>query len=53
VNALKRLRSAETVAGSRNKPVDEVAADYPVAAASTQAGSSASIVASTLGSSTS
>ena len=48
VNALKRLRSAETVAGSRDKSVDEVAGDYPVAAASTQASTAASIVASTM-----
>jgi small subunit ribosomal protein S5 len=48
VNALQRLRSAQNVADSRSKPVDEVASDYPVAAASMQAGTAASIVASTL-----
>ena len=50
VNALKRLRSAESVAGSRNKTVDDITGDYPVAAASMQAGTAASIVASNLGS---
>jgi small subunit ribosomal protein S5 len=48
VNALKRLRSAETVAGSRDKQVDEIASDYPVAASANQAGTAASIVAGTL-----
>jgi small subunit ribosomal protein S5 len=48
VNALKRLRSAASVADSRSKSVDEIAADYPVAAASTQASTAASIVAGTL-----
>jgi small subunit ribosomal protein S5 len=52
VNALKRLRSAETVAASRSKPIEEVAGDYPVAAAANQAGTASSIVASTMGSST-
>jgi small subunit ribosomal protein S5 len=49
VNALQRLRSAQNVADARNKPLDEVAHDYPVAAASSQAGVAASIVASTMG----
>jgi small subunit ribosomal protein S5 len=31
IQALKNLRSPETVAAARNKPVDEVTADYPVA----------------------
>jgi small subunit ribosomal protein S5 len=48
VNALKRLRSAETVAGSRDKSVDEVASDYPVAVSANQAGTATSIVAGTL-----
>ena len=48
VNALKRLRSAETVASSRDKSIDEVAADYPVAASANQAGTATSIVAGTL-----
>src|SRR5262245_8205132 len=45
VDALMRLRSPEFVASSRDKSVDEVAADYPVAAASAQASTAASIVA--------
>jgi len=48
VTALRRLRSAEAVASARGKSVDEVAGDYPVAAASAQASTAASIVASTL-----
>ena len=48
VNALQRLRSAQNVADSRSKSVDEIASDYPVAAASMQASTAASIVASTL-----
>ncbi len=48
VNALKRLRSAETVAGSRDKSIDEVASDYPVAASANQAGTATSIVPGTL-----
>jgi small subunit ribosomal protein S5 len=48
VNALKRLRSAANVADARSKSVDDVASDYPVAAASTKAGTAASIVAGTL-----
>jgi len=31
IAALKNLRSPETVAAARNKPIDEVTADYPVA----------------------
>jgi len=49
VAALQRLRSAERVAEARNKPVEEVASDYPVAIASAHAGTAASIVAGTLG----
>jgi small subunit ribosomal protein S5 len=48
VNALKRLRSAANVADARSKSVDEIASDYPVAAAANQAGTAASIVAGTL-----
>jgi small subunit ribosomal protein S5 len=47
VDALQRLRSPEFVASSRSKSVDEVASDYPVAAASAQASTAASIVAGT------
>ena len=47
VNALKRLRSPELVAGARGKPLEEVAGDYPVAAASSRAGTPASIVSGT------
>jgi small subunit ribosomal protein S5 len=45
VDALQRLRSPELVASSREKSVDDVASDYPVAAASAQASTAASIVA--------
>ncbi|HEX6273168.1 MAG TPA: 30S ribosomal protein S5 [Polyangiaceae bacterium] len=45
VDALQRLRSPEAVASSREKSVDDVAADYPVAAASAQASTASSIVA--------
>jgi len=47
VDALQRLRSPERVAASRDKSVDDVAADYPVATASAQASTAASIVAGT------
>jgi len=47
VNALQQLRSPELVASSREKSVDDVASDYPVAAASAQASTAASIVAGT------
>jgi small subunit ribosomal protein S5 len=47
VDALQRLRSPELVASSRDKSVDDVASDYPVAAASAQASTAASIVAGT------
>jgi ribosomal protein S5 len=36
VAALRKLRSAENVASARAKTVEEVASDYPVAAASIQ-----------------
>jgi small subunit ribosomal protein S5 len=49
VDALQRLRSPEFVAASRDKSVDDVAADYPVAAASAQASTAASIVSGTGG----
>jgi small subunit ribosomal protein S5 len=45
VDALQRLRSPEAVASSREKSVDDVAGDYPVAAASAQASTASSIVA--------
>jgi small subunit ribosomal protein S5 len=47
VDALQRLRSPEFVASSRDKSVDDVASDYPVAAASAQASTAVSIVAGT------
>jgi small subunit ribosomal protein S5 len=49
VNALQRLRSPELVAASRSMSVDDVAGDYPVAAASSRASTAASIVAGTQG----
>jgi len=47
VDALQRLRSPEFVASSREKSVDDVASDYPVAKASAQANTAASIIAGT------
>jgi len=47
VDALQRLRAPEAVASSREKSVDDVASDYPVAAASAQASTAVSIVAGT------
>jgi small subunit ribosomal protein S5 len=47
VDALQRLRSPESVAASREKAVDDVASDYPVAAASAQASTAVSIVSGT------
>jgi len=47
VNALQRLRSPERVASSRGLGIDEVAGDYPVAAASSRANVAAAIVAGT------
>jgi small subunit ribosomal protein S5 len=47
VTALRKLRSAEKVADIRNKQVESVLADYPVAAASVHAATAASIVGST------
>jgi small subunit ribosomal protein S5 len=47
VNALQRLRSPELVASSRSRQVEDVAGDYPVAAASSRASTAASIVAGT------
>jgi small subunit ribosomal protein S5 len=51
VDALLKLRGPEGVAAARNKQVDEVAADYPVAASAAHASTAASIVGSTQGSS--
>jgi len=47
VDALKRLRSPELVAASRGRSLDDVAGDYPVAAASSRASTAASIVGGT------
>ena len=47
VDALQRLRSPELVASSREKSVEDVASDYPVATASAQASTAVSIVAGT------
>jgi len=47
VDALRRLRSPELVAASRGMQVEDVAGDYPVAAASAQASTAVSIVAGT------
>jgi small subunit ribosomal protein S5 len=47
VDALQRLRSPENVAASREKSVEDVAGDYPVAAASAQASTAVSIVSGT------
>jgi small subunit ribosomal protein S5 len=47
VEALRGLRSPETVAAARNKQVDEIASDYPVARVSAKAAVAQSIVAST------
>jgi small subunit ribosomal protein S5 len=47
LEALKILRSPETVANARNKSVDDVAHDYPVARTSAKAAVAQSIVAST------
>jgi hypothetical protein len=49
VTALRKLRSAEKVADTRGKPVDEVLAGYPVAASSVKAATAASIVGSSQG----
>jgi small subunit ribosomal protein S5 len=46
IAALKTLRAPETVASARNKQVDEVATDYPVARVSATAAAASSIVAS-------
>ena len=54
IAALKTLRSPESVASARNKPVDEVTADYPVAKTSAKvAAASAHLAAPEAGSSTS
>jgi small subunit ribosomal protein S5 len=45
VDALQRLRSPELVAASREKSLEDVASDYPVAAASAQASTASSIIA--------
>jgi small subunit ribosomal protein S5 len=45
VDALKNLRSPELVASARGRSVDDVAGDYPVAAASSRASTANSIVA--------
>lgn len=47
LTALMQLRAPETVANARDKSVDEVAHDYPVARVSAQAAVAQSIVAST------
>jgi small subunit ribosomal protein S5 len=47
VNALQRLRSPELVASARGMSVDEVAGDYPVAAATSRASTANSIVGGT------
>jgi small subunit ribosomal protein S5 len=52
VAALKSLRSAEQVASAREKQVDDVASDYPVAVMVSAARGASSIVASTEGAST-
>ncbi len=51
VHALQNLRGPEGVASARNKQVDEVAGDYPVAASASKASTASSIVGSTQGSS--
>jgi small subunit ribosomal protein S5 len=51
VAALRALRSAEQIASAREKPVDEVAADYPVAAMVSASRGASSIVASNEGAS--
>lgn len=51
VAALKSLRSAEQIASAREKQVDEVASDYPVAAMVSTSRSASSIVASNEGAS--
>lgn len=51
VAALSALRSPEQVASAREKPVDEVAADYPVAAMVSAARGASSIIASSEGAS--
>jgi small subunit ribosomal protein S5 len=45
IEALKCLRSPETVASSREKSVEDVAYDYPVAAVSVKGTAASSIVA--------
>ncbi len=49
VHALQNLRGPEGVASARNKQVDEIAGDYPVAASASKASTASSIVGSTLG----
>lgn len=51
VAALRSLRSAEQIASAREKQVDEVAADYPVAAMVSASRGASSIVASNEGAS--
>jgi small subunit ribosomal protein S5 len=51
VHALQNLRGPEGVANARNKQVEEVAGDYPVAASASKASTASSIVGSTQGSS--
>ncbi len=53
LEALKILRAPETVANARDKQVDDVAHDYPVARTSAKAAVAQSIVASSGGGSTS
>ena len=52
VAALRALRSAEQIAAAREKQVDEVAADYPVATMVSASRGASSIVASNEGAST-
>ncbi len=49
IAALRALRSAEQVAAAREKPVDEIASDYPVAAMVSASRGASSIVASSEG----
>jgi small subunit ribosomal protein S5 len=48
IAALQMLRAPEVVAGAREKPTDEVAVDYPVAAMASHAGEASSIVSGTI-----
>ncbi len=52
VDALRRLRGPDGVANARNKQVEEIAGDYPVAASASRASTAHSIVGTTQGGST-